>query len=95
MKDDSALDKALRRLGGILASPSLLLHYGSSTPALETAALRRLGLDKKEAADLLDLLCRQGRMDEGARTVLEEEALRRHCRPAEAARALLREDREA
>lgn len=91
MKEKSSLDESLRRLGGILASPSLLLHYEHTTPALERSYLRRIGLDKAEREAFLDYLCRTGQMDEGARAVLEPEAFRRGCAPAELARRLIKE----
>lgn len=94
MKELSSLDKSLRRLGGILAAPSLLMHYGHTTPALEMAYLRRIGLTKDEREAFMDLLCRQGQMDEGVRALLEPEALRRGCIPAEAARQMMEEHRE-
>lgn len=94
MKEKSSLDESLRRLGGILAAPSLLLHYSHTTPALELAYLRRIGLTKAEREAFVDLLCRRGQMDEGGRALLEPEALRRGCHPAEAARRLLEENRE-
>ena len=94
MNEKRTLDESLRRLGAIIAAPSLLLHYGHTTPALEGAYLRKIGLDKQEKDAFLDLMCRRGLLDEGARSVLEAEAFRRGLRPAELARQMLREDRE-
>ncbi len=91
MKEKSSLDESLRRLGGILAAPSLLLHYEHTTPGLEQSYLRRIGLDKAEREGFMDYLCRTGRLDEGARAVLEPEACRRGCLPAELARQLMKE----
>ena len=91
MKEKSSLDESLRRLGGILAAPSLLLHYEHTTPALERGYLRRIGLDEAEREAFLDYLCRTGQLDEGARAVLEPEAFRRGCTPAELARRLMKD----
>ena len=85
------MDESLRRLGGILASPSLLLHYEHTTPALERGYLRRIGLSRAEQDAFMDYLCRTGRLDEGARALLEAEAFRRGCAPGELARQLLAE----
>lgn len=88
-KEKSTLDEALRRLGGILASPSLILSYGHTTPLLEKSWLRRLGLTKAECEVFLDKLCRHGLLDEGAKSVVYDLCRRRQIHPAEAARLLL------
>ena len=92
MKEKSILDESLRRLGGILAAPSLLLHYGHTTPALERSYLRRIGLNKAEQDAFMDYLCRRGCLEEGARALLEPEALCRGCSPAVLARQWLAEE---
>jgi hypothetical protein len=83
------LDESLRRLGGILASPGLVMSYEHTTPLLERAWLRRLGLDRAEQTAFLDLLCRHGLLDTGARAVIEDLCRRRGISPEEAAHALL------
>jgi len=88
-KEKSILDEGLRRLGGILASPSLLLSYGHTTPLLEKSWLRRLGLSKAESEAFLDELCRHGLLDEGAKSVVCDLCRRRGIHPAEAAKLLL------
>ncbi len=89
MKDETSLDRSLRRLGAIFAAPSLLLHYGHTTPALERGYLRRIGLSKEERTAFMDGLCLQGLMDEGARALIEPAALAGGCDPATAARRLM------
>lgn len=88
-KEKNTLDEALRRLGGILASPSLILSYGHTTPLLEKSWLRRLGLTKAESEAFLDELCRHGFLDEGAKSVVYDLCCRRQIHPAEAAKLLL------
>lgn len=87
--EKNTLDESLRRLGGILASPSLILSYGHTTPLLERVWLRRLGLTKVEADSFLEELCRHGLLDEGARTVVYELCRRERIQPETAARRLL------
>lgn len=87
--EKDGLDESLRRLGGILASPSLVLSYGHTTPLLERSWLRRRGLTKTEAEAFLEQLCRRSLMDEGARAVTEAVCLRRGIAPEEAVRRLL------
>ncbi len=89
MKDETSIDKALRRLGGIFAAPSLLLHYGHTTPALERSYLRRIGLNKEERTAFMDGLCLRGKMDDGARALIEPAALAWRCEPVAAARRLM------
>ncbi len=89
MNEKSRLDKSLSRLGAIFAAPSLLLHYTHTTPALERAYLRRIGLNKDERTAFMDELCLRGLLDEGARALVEPEALRRGCDLGAAARHLL------
>lgn len=88
-KEKSILDESLRRLGGILASPSLALCYSHTTPLLERGWLRRLGLTKEEASAFLDELCRRGLLDEGAKAVVYDLCRRRQIHPPEAAKLLL------
>lgn len=83
------LDESLRRLGGILASPSLVMSYEHTTPRMERAWLRRLGLDRTEETAFLDLLCRHGLLDAGARAVIGDLCRRRGISPEEAVRSLL------
>lgn len=85
----NTLDESLRRLGGILASPSLALSYGHTTPLLERAWLRRLGLTKAEADSFLEELCRRGLLDEGAKAVVYDLCCRERVQPETAARRLL------
>lgn len=86
MERKQETDAGRRRFFAILASPSLALHYTHTTPALELSYLRRIGLDKHEADELLALMCERGCMDEGARALLETGG-----DPAENARRLLAE----
>lgn len=86
------LDESLRRLGGILGSPSLVLSYGHTTPLLERAWLRRAGLNAEEAARFMELLCLHGCMDEGARAVIERASREKGVAPGRAARMLLAGD---
>ena len=85
------LDESLRRLGAIFASPSLAMHYTHTTPALELSYLRRLGLTKAEAEGFVSLLCENGLLDAGARSVLEPVAASLGCDMAAAARQMLRD----
>lgn len=87
--EKNTLDESLRRLGGILASPSLILSYEHTTPRMERAWLRRLGLKKQEADAFLEELCRRGLLDEGARAVVYDLCRREQIPPEEAARRLL------
>lgn len=89
MSRESSIDKSLRRLGAIFAAPSLLLHYGHTTPALERNYLRRIGLNKAERDAFMDGLCLRGLMDEGARALVEPAAIAGRCDLATAARQLL------
>lgn len=91
MKEKSSIDESLRRLGAIFAAPSLLLHYGHTTPALERNYLRRIGLCREEREAFMDGLCLRGLMDEGARSLIEPAAVRDRCDLATAARRLLAE----
>lgn len=79
------MDESMRRLGGILKNPALALHYGHTTPSAERAFLRRLGLDKRQAAEFLEALCAHGFLDDGVEVVLRRFAMP----PADAARGLL------
>lgn len=88
-KSRDVLDESLRRLGGILDSPSLVLSYEHTTPLRERAWLRRAGLTKGEAAAFLEELCRRGRLDEGARSLTERVCRERRLAPREAVRLLL------
>lgn len=87
--DENTIDRALRRLGGILASPSLLMSYGHTTPLLERVWLRRLGLSREESDRFLDALCCHGLLDEGAKEVVYALCRKRRIRPEEAIRLLL------
>lgn len=87
--EKNTLDESLRRLGGILASPSLILSYGHTTPLLERAWLRRLGLTKAETKMFLDELCRHGLLDEGAKAVVYDLCRRERMQPEAAVRRLL------
>lgn len=87
--EKNMMDNALRRLGGILASPSLILSYGHTTPRMERAWLRRLGLSKEEIEAFLDALCCHGLMDEGAEAVVYDLCRRKGLTPEVAARLLL------
>ena len=84
-----ALDESLRRLGGILASPSLALSYEHTTPLRERARLRRLGLSRAEAEAFLEALCARGLLDGGAEAPVAAVCRARGVSPAEAARLLL------
>lgn len=83
-----------RRFFAILAAPSLALHHTHTTPMLELAYLRRIGLSKTEADDFLALMCERGCMDEGARALLETggEAPAQRARQMLAGHAKQRED---
>ena len=85
-----SLDESLRRLGGIFASPSLVLSYEHTTPLLERAFLRRVGLTKTEAWLFLEKMCEHGMLDGGARPLLYRVCADRGISGAEAARLLLR-----
>lgn len=85
----NALDESLRRLGGILSSPSLVLSYEHTTPRAERAFLRRLGLTKAEADSFLEKMCEHGALDGGAREPIERVCAEKHVSGAEAARLLL------
>lgn len=71
MENKKGSDAGRRRFFAILASPSLALHHTHTTPALELAYLRRIGLTKSEADDFLALMCERGCLDDGARALLE------------------------
>lgn len=88
-RENSILDESMRRLGGILASPALVLSYGHTTPLLERSWLRRLGLTKEQTAEFMDLLCRHGLLDRGARAVVGQLCAQRRIQPAQAAAMLL------
>lgn len=88
-KQNDALDESLRRLGGILGSPSLVMSYEHTTPLLERAWLRRAGLTKAEAAVFLEEMCRRGLLDKGVRALAEEVCRERRILPKEAVRLLL------
>lgn len=75
---------------GILSCPSLALHHTHTTPSLEIAYLRRIGLDKKEADAFVSLMCERGCFDDGARALLETGA----DDPAALARRMLAERKE-
>ena len=83
------MDNALRRLGGIIASPSLVLSYGHTTPRMERAWLRRLGLSREESETFLDMLCCRGLLDDGAQSVVYDLCRRKGVTPEAAARLLL------
>ncbi|MCD8088576.1 MAG: hypothetical protein LUE22_08355 [Oscillospiraceae bacterium] len=85
----SDFDESLRRLGGILASPSLVMSYEHTTPLLERSWLRRLGLSKQQADEFMDLLCLHGLLDKGAKAVIEAVCVRRRITPMEAATLLM------
>lgn len=84
-----------------MASPSLVLSYEHTTPLLERSWLRRLGLNKRQTDEFMDLLCLHGLLDKGARSVIEAVCVRRRITPMEAAALLLQgegwpeEDRSA
>ena len=88
-KEKNTLDESLRRLGGILASPSLLLNHAHTTPLLERNWLRRQGLTKEEAAAFLDEMCRRGLLDGGAKELVYDLCRRRRIHPHEAVKLLL------
>ena len=88
--EKNALDESLRRLGGIFASPSLVTSYEHTTPLLERSYLRRIGLSKAEASQLLEKLCEHGMLDGGARALLEKVCAERRISGRDAARMLLR-----
>lgn len=91
-QEKNTLDEAMRRFGGILASPSLVLSYQHTTPLLEWSWLRRQGLTKAEATDFLDELCRRGLLDTGAKEIVYDLCRRRQIHPSEAVRLLLAGD---
>ncbi len=84
-----ALDESLRRLGGILASPSLVMSYEHTTPRAERAFLRRLGLTGAEADALLEKMCEHGVLDGGAKALLTRVCTEKRISGTEAARLLL------
>lgn len=84
-----ALDESLRRLGGILSSPSLVMSYEHTTPRAERAFLRRVGLTKDETAAFLEKMCEHGVLDGGARALIGRVCMKKHITGAEAARLLL------
>lgn len=88
-KNTNALDESLRRLGGILASPSLVMSYEHTTPLLERGRLRRLGLTNAEAEAFLEMLCARGLLDTGAEALIARTCRARGLAPAEAARLML------
>ena len=88
--NDNATDETLRRLGGILASPSLVMSYEHTTPRAERTFLTRLGLTGDEAAAFLEKLCEHGALDGGARAPIARLCAERGVTGAEAARLLLR-----
>jgi hypothetical protein len=88
-RTNDGLDESLRRLGGILASPSLVTSYEHTTPLLERAWLRRVGLSGAEARTFLELLCQHGLLDVGAKAVVYGLCQRRQITPQKAARLLL------
>lgn len=87
--NSNILDESLRRLGGILASPSLVMSYEHTTPLMERARLRRLGLSKAEAEAFLEMLCARGLLDTGAGALIARTCRARGLAPAEAARLML------
>lgn len=87
--NENTLDESLRRLGGILASPSLVMSYEHTTPRAERAFLRRLGLSKAEAALFLEKMCEHGALDGGARALIGRVCAETGVSGAEAARALI------
>ena len=89
-KNDTAFDESMRRLGGILANPSLVTSYQHTTPLLERARLRRMGLDRAQAKQILDGMCRHGVLDLGVREVIARVCLQQRVQPDEALRMLLR-----
>lgn len=88
-QNDDTLDESLRRLGGILASPSLVMSYEHTTPRAERAKLRRLGLSREEAEAFLEQLCARGLLDGGAMALVAEVCRARGIGPVSAARLLL------
>ena len=89
-RKNNTLDESLRRMGGILASPSLVTSYEHTTPLLERSWLRRMGLTKSETAELMEALCLHGLLDQGAKPLVAAVCASRRCTPAEAARLLIR-----
>jgi hypothetical protein len=89
MKSKDSLDESMRRLGGILASPSLVTSYEHTTPLLERAWLRRAGLTREETKTFLSLLCQKGLLDIGAKAVVLDVCRRQHLEPKTALRRLL------
>lgn len=84
-----APDESLRRLGGILRSPSLVMSYGHTTPLAERAFLRRLGLSRTEADAFLEKMCERGVLDGGARELIGRVCAEKRITGGEAARLLL------
>ena len=89
-RQNTALDESLRRLGGILASPSLVMSYEHTTPLLERGRLRRMGLSASQAKIMLDGLCEHGLLDRGAQAVILQVCRERDIEPAQALQMLLR-----
>lgn len=87
----NALDESLRRLGGIFASPSLVMSYEHTTPLLERSFLRRLGLSKEEAARFMEKMCEHGVLDGGARALVGRVCAEKKISGEEAARLLLQD----
>ena len=88
-KKNDLMDESLRRLGGIMKDPSLVLSYGHTTPRSERAWLRRMGLTKTEADAFLELLCRHGLLDRGAEAVVASVCRERRVEGKQALRLLL------
>ena len=89
-RQNTALDESLRRLGGILASPSLVMSYEHTTPLLERGRLRRMGLSAPQAKIMLDGLCEHGLLDRGAQAVILQVCREENVDPKQALELLLR-----
>ncbi len=89
--DKKTENSSRRRFFAILAAPTLAMHHTHTTPMLELSYLRRIGLDKHEADAFLALMCEQGRLDDGARAILENG----REEPAAVARRMLAEKKES
>lgn len=87
--DRKALDESLRRLGGLLASPSLVTSYEHTTPLLERSWLRRIGLTREQADAFLERMCEHGKLDGGAKPLVAAVCRRRGVEPKQAALLLL------
>ncbi len=83
------MDESLRRLGNIMASPWLATAHVRTEPRIERAWLRRAGLTRAEAERFLEMLCRRGLLDCGARAVVEDVCRARKTTPERAVRMLL------